>query len=93
MANIVEDKIYRLKFKLVTAGGTFTAPSGTVIQGVGIVGVSASYKGKSAIAGDDHATTGVYASGSALEMFASEPCAYSEISVTAGTVKAYYGAL
>lgn len=91
----VEDKIYQLPIKMVSSSNSpFIPPPGTVIQGVLPVGVSATYKGKSRHGfGDDFSTTGVYATGSALEVFSGDPSTYTEITVTVGRVKVYYGSL
>jgi hypothetical protein len=92
MAAQVEDKVYRLPFKVVT-GATWTPPAGTLIAAVVPCGVSATFKAKGFAGGDDHASNGVYATGSAVEMFAADLALYSEVTVSAGTAKVYYGAL
>ena len=83
-------------FKIITVAMGDTVPPYGHFRFVRPTGsLTASWKGKSAQlntdeSGDDHSSTGVYSSGSALSESSPDIGMYTNILVTVGTVKAYY---
>jgi len=86
----IDGKPYKL---IAVASGEVTPPEGK-FRFVAPVGVSATWKGATsaditALGGADHAVGGAY-TGAGLEEYSSDIGSYTKITVSAGTVKAYY---